>query len=304
MLESCEAVSKRVKIVVILGHTGFIGQTLYRRFKADGVPVMGASSEECNLLDSESVNMFFSNIPEKADVVFCSVINRHTDDSVQSLHNNIDMVENFIRCARGKRLRSLVYLSSVDVYGRFPDLPINENTALNPSGYYGLSKLCAEFLLKCSGIDCPMTILRLPGIYGWGDRGKSIIGLFVERLYHREAITLSGDGRVLRDYVAVGDLCRIVKSLTEKPKTITLNLATGKSLALKEIVRTIGEIVGYAPDIKYMAKDENSAGDLVFDIRALCTEFKNIQLTDFRNGCAEYVKEFVKSLYCGDIKWQ
>ncbi len=291
LLESYDIVSKRVQQIVIMGHTGFIGQTLYRWLNSEGLPVIGASSEECNLLDSDSVNIFFSNIPEKADVVFCSVINRHTDDSIRSLHNNIDMVENFIRCVRRKRLRSLIYLSSVDVYGRFPELPINEKTMPIPSGYYGVSKLCSEFLLKHSGgSDCPVAILRLPGVYGQGDKGKSIVGLFTDRLCSGEVIKLSGDGMVLRDYVEVGDVCRIVKDLIEKPKTTTLNLATGNSLTLKEIVRTIGETIGSEPDIRYITKDENSAGDLIFDTRALLIQFAGIQLTELKRGCASYVK--------------
>lgn len=281
----------KIQKVVILGHTGFIGKNLYQWLEAGNFEVVGASSKVCNLLDYDSVKKFVSIIPDDIHVIFCSVINKHDLDSVNALHNNIAMVDNFIRAISRKTLISFIYLSSVDVYGKAPALPINEKTLLNPSGYYGIGKVCCELLLKKQkkALQCPISVLRLPGVYGYNDNGKSIVSHFFKRICDRKIIKINGNGTILRDYVYVNDICRIVEKLIDKPINVTLNLATGKSLTLKQVIYTIEQLTGISANLsyEYIQKENNSAGDLFFDTQILKDLYPNIRFNSLKQGCSK-----------------
>jgi len=282
--------AKKVSSAVIIGSTGFIGKSLFNWLKSRGFNVMGASSKKCNLLDPVAVNQFLSTIPESAAVVFCSVINRCVDDSVVALHKNISMIDNLIKNLHKKTPRCLIYLSSVDVYGRSPLLPVHEETLSDPESYYGLSKHCSEILVKrLSSLDCSVSILRLPGVYGYGDNGKSMVGFLSDRICNGKNVTLFGNGAVLRDYVHVSDVCRVIDRLIRFPQKLTLNIATGISLSMKKIVEIIADVANRKVIIEYGQEDEKSTSDLIFDINKLKHVFPDINFMNFQQGYAYYI---------------
>ncbi|MCC6888528.1 MAG: SDR family oxidoreductase [Hyphomicrobiales bacterium] len=69
-----------------------------------------------------------------------------------------------------KRLRSIVYLSSMSVYGDHAGAWIDETTAAAPTTPRGRQRLAAERAWTLFGqrADLPVAILRLSGIYGPG----------------------------------------------------------------------------------------------------------------------------------------
>ncbi|MBF0397169.1 MAG: NAD(P)-dependent oxidoreductase [Desulfobacterales bacterium] len=286
--------NKKLPAVLILGHSGFIGGSLYQSLKTQGLyDVIGASTKECNLLDLESVKKFFSTLPDDIQIVFCSVINAHLCKSIEFLHDNITIIDNFIKGIQNKKISNLIYLSAVDIYGKSIQLPINESTIINPKGYYGLGKFCGEILLTRSDIlNCPITILRLPGVYGPNDKGRSIIGNFASKIIKGEPITLHGDGSTLRDYIEINDVCDIIKSFLNKPQKTILNLAVGESLSIKKMIELISKISNIKPIIEYKPVDLNAAGDMVFDIKKFRKIFPGFKLTNLEQGCAKYIQNF------------
>lgn len=274
--------------VGVLGK-GFIGSAITRALFEDNIEVHAVSSRECNLLESAQVEAFLRNLPQGSRIVFCAAISRIVEDSYDAFLRNIQMVQNFVSAAARGHLGGVVYLSSVDVYGRCPTLPITERTLPAPASYYGLSKLACEFLLRRPGaLDCPLTILRLPGIYGPGDRGRSVVGRFLNQMEAKGHATIYGDGSVLRDFVEVGDVCQVIRCALAKPFDGVLNVATGTSLPIREVVETLAEVGRPSPTIAYESEDVNAAGDLVFDVGALHAILSPGQLKSLREGAASY----------------
>lgn len=259
--------------VIILGHTSFIGKRLFEDFREKGIPVLGASSNECNLLNKASVREFFRKAPEGSRLVFCSVINREQCGAIESLHRNIEMAANAADALEEGRVSSVVYLSSTDIYGPAPALPVTEASPADPSGYYALSKYNAERLLieKCAAI--PLSILRLPGIYGIGDNGRSMVGSFLIKLRNGNPVELKRNGTLQRDYVDVRDICRVVETLASAPQNGVFNIATGRSFLMKEIAETAAEALGVKPQIVLKDEDAGGRGDLVFDTARLEESF-------------------------------
>lgn len=280
------SVTARPGTVLILGANGFIGQALARHLRAAGQQVLTPTRAECDLLDAASVACALAALPDGASLVHCACISRRQGETYGLFLQNISMVQHCIDAVRPGRLRSVVYLSSTDVYGDGPELPVTEATPVAPSGYYGSSKLtCEKLLYHVGALDCPVTSLRLPGIYGPGDKGRSMLGMFARRIARGEAITVFGDGGTLRDFVLVDDLCLFIERLLAQPWHGTLNVATGRSTSLLDILQTLAETLACELKLGFAPPGPRSR-DLVFDTSALRRVAPDLEYTPIVQGVA------------------
>ncbi|MGW5050497.1 NAD-dependent epimerase/dehydratase family protein [Actinokineospora sp. NPDC004072] len=71
-----------------------------------------------------------------------------------------------------------------------------------PAGEYDRQKLAAERVVLAAGGCC----LRLPTVYGPGPRDRGVVSAMVRRAAAGEALTVWGDGSMLRDLVYVDDV--------------------------------------------------------------------------------------------------
>ena len=270
--------------VVIFGAGGFIGATLANQLKVEEYSVAALSRQVCDMLDPGSVQQALEHVPIPYSVVHAACLSRHEQDDFGALTKNVAMVENFLRAARPGAVRSLVYLSSTDVYGDAPVNPITENTSLAPAWYYALSKYTNESLLMRSGqLDCPVTVLRLPGIYGPHDRGRSILGMFARKVVHCELITIYGNGSTQRDFVLVSDLCEIIRRFLICPVPGVFNVANGRSMELMEILKVLSALSGKKLNVT-MAAARVRSNDLVFNVTRLQEALGDMRMTPFEEG--------------------
>ena len=286
------------KQVVVFGASGFIGNSIYRYLqRLKSFDVVGYSSVDCNLLDRRRVAQVLDTCGPETSVVFCSAITRSVEDSWDAMLKNITMVHNFTSSIPNSGLRSIIFMSSVDVYGMPPETsPICEDTKLRPDGYYGLSKLVCEELLRFEPTcKCAVSILRLPGIYGAGDGFQSIVGKFIKQILHHENIQILGDGTAKRDYVEIGDLCQVVEHFLRRPFSGVVNVATGRSIAIKTLIRIIATVVDIEPTVQFLphANTHTRGGDLVFDTAKLESLCANLQFKNLEQGVMEYVSDLL-----------
>jgi len=210
----------------------------------------------------------------------CAAIGRTTEDTFSSMNMNCNMMKNIISHHYKNGIKGIIFLSSVDIYGRPPKrLPITENSYPVADTYYGMSKYVSEkILLKEMSTLCPVTILRLPGVYGYQDRFHSIIGRFINQSLEKNEIVIFGDGLQQRDYIEVTDVCNTIKNFIEKPETTVVNLVTGKSYSLNEVAKIVCNTVSRfnMVTIKHLDQCSEDNFDLIFD---------NEKLFNFTNPC-------------------
>ncbi|MDP2848326.1 MAG: NAD(P)-dependent oxidoreductase [Humidesulfovibrio sp.] len=255
--------------VLVFGAGGFIGSTAVRHLREGGWNAIGYTRQDCDLTNAEAVKNVFAKRTAPCRVLLCGCVSRHFEDSFATMVKNIAMTESFVRGVQPGQVLSCVYLSSTDIYGNRPALPVTETTAALPEYYYGASKLANETLLLRAGLtDFPVAALRLPGIYGPTDQGHSILGMFARRVLRGQELTVFGDGSTLRDFVLVADLCGIIEGLFERPHHGVLNVATGKSMKLLDILHLLAKTAGCELNLRYAPPGQRSH-DLVFDNSAL-----------------------------------
>lgn len=288
--------------IVVLGSNGFIGKNLCSYFAANRIDeTTGFSSEDCNLLSMDEIWKKLSFVSSQDIIIMTSCITRLRENTFDSMIKNIRMADNISNFIENNNVRQFVFLSTVDVYGLVDATThINEKILPNPNDYYALSKLSSEYILKrtCSRMNIPLLVLRLSGIYGHGDEGKSTINKLVHSATLNKKIVIFGDGKAKRDFVNVEDVCNIIKNAIERKTTSTLNIATGKSHSINEIVEIIRSCCPEEFAINYEQDGsihEQRAGDMIYDVSLLTSTFPDVVCKDIREGIPIYLNGYIEN---------
>jgi len=275
--------------VVVLGSTGFIGSHLMTALSRDHRnKLCGLSSCDVDLTDSKESRHKLPIYLKNNFVVMASAITPDREDSLAAAHRNFQMASNLAFALSKNKAAYLLYLSSVDVYGRQNlKLPLTEKSPLRPATYYALSKLASELVLEgiCAQKKIPCLILRLPGVYGPSDSHNSPIHSFVSSFKNKSKIIINGDGSQKRDFLYVDDLCTIISATLNKKTTGIFNAVTGKSYEISEILSRLKKIFGFSCPIAYRKKRKEI--DLVFSKPVLFKKLPNLKLLDLESGLEE-----------------
>jgi len=141
-------------------------------------------------------------------------------------------------------------------------------------------------------------ILRLCGIYGPGDTDKSTIYAIVSAALREKKIYVYGDGKNLRDYVYVDDLCALIKHAISKKLNITVNVATGKSYSILAIARIVQSSLSIKVDIESnpspMKNTDERIRNLIFDRSYFKKSFDGLELLDLKDGIPVYLRHIIK----------
>lgn len=283
--------SVRGRNILVVGKNSYIGDFLCRHLSAQGANVSAVGSADCNFLDSTAVQQLFQSFAGKPfAILFLAVVNKTADNSYSAFLDNLQMAWSLVSGARGENVESLIYFSSVDVYGRSPGLPMSETTPLDPDTWYGLSKATSEWIVREElSSKCPTCILRLPGIFGRAPNDRSVIGRFVSTIRQEGKVYLHGDGEVLRDYVFAPDLCRAVERLVARRVSGTINLATGRSVTLRQILDSIRDELGVEFEVVHLPPDAERSFDMRYDTAKLCAALGEFDFSPLGAGIRSYL---------------
>jgi nucleoside-diphosphate-sugar epimerase len=277
--------------VLIVGKNSYVGEFLRDHFVAQGAHVSAIGSSDCNFLEAGKVREFFQSLPRKPlTILFLAVVNKNIRNSYSAFQDNVQMAWNLVSGLRDVNVESLIYFSSVDVYGRSPKLPMNETTSLDPDTWYGLSKSTSEWIVREeSNSNCPTCILRIPGIFGRSSKDRSVIGRMISSIREEGKVYIDGDGGVLRDYVFAPDLCRVVERLIARKTSGTFNLATDASVSLLQILATIREALGADFEVVHRPANVERNFDMCYDTTRLSAALGEFDFSPLEAGIRSYL---------------
>ena len=161
------------------------------------------------------------------------------------MSNTVVTVKLLDACVMNK-VKKIVFLSSGGtVYGKIAEVPIKEDTPLNPISSYGIQKLTIEKLLYLYHYmhKLDYRIVRLANPYGKYQNPNGVQGVvttFVYKALNNEPVRLYGDGSVVRDYIYVEDAVKaIIQIATYNGEQKIFNVGTGVGCSVKEIIAAI-----------------------------------------------------------------
>ncbi|MDQ3000795.1 MAG: NAD(P)-dependent oxidoreductase [Fibrobacterota bacterium] len=287
--------------ITILGE-GFIGTEIRNQLKEMEHQIKSLSSKELDLTNYlETEKNLPHYIKDNSFLIFTAAITRLRDNSFESYSKNLAIVENIARLIEQDKLRilSLVFLSTVDVYGfDVSDGIIRETLPTLPPDYYALSKLACEQLLRfvCEKKKIPLLILRIPGVFGPGDTNRSTLWKMVSSALQNNSIKVFAGGKDIRDFLYVNDLIQLIRLNLLSPQDCLINASSGMPLPILDIAHYIAELTGATVDtVTHINATPSRAPKMVFDLTLLKNYFPTFTPTSLFAGIKDYTEYQIKT---------
>jgi len=284
------------KNFLILGGNSIIGKKTVDFLKKENF-VKSLSSKDCNLLKKKEVETLLGNLKKKYVLIIFSFITENKD-SKSIFFKNLEMMSNVADALDINRISKIVFISSIEVYGQVPQNPILESNKENPRNLYGLAKFTCEQIFKLKIISKKLLILRLPGIYGYGDNFQSVIGKFINSAIKFKKITINSTGEDKRDFLNMDDFPKILNNLLLDNAFGIINIVSGKSHSIKYIAETISRYFKKQINISFKEKSKNkvltSISKFEFWQKKILRKKKNYYFTDIDKGIYKYISQIKK----------
>ena len=254
--------------LIVLGSTSFLGKSIPEQLLREYDEVISYSSSNCDLASESSTLSASQSWKSGCHILFFSVINKPIDNSEFAYEKNLSFARNVAKAANSCKADAVLFSSSVDVYGNSPNLPIDEDSRLEPDSWYARAKAESETLLsKELHPRCSLGIFRCGGMYDLTVGDISVVGKFYKTAKSGGLIALHNQGRNLRDFSLASDIIVLFRYWLRSPRTGIWNAISGTSLTMADIAEIIVNEVG-AGSISKLGGDQRDF-DIAFDARSL-----------------------------------
>lgn len=250
---------------LISGAGGFIGKALTTALRLNNFSITELTRENGDIADPAT----WESAPAH-QLVFHLAARTFVPDSWSNptafIHTNTIGTLQALEYCR-KHSASLVYVSSY-LYGNPTSLPIAETAPIHTPNPYALSKKNAEdlcfFYHQCYGVN--VTILRPFNLYGEGQKNTFLIPQLIEQAIQDHHFHVK-DLAPKRDYLHLDDFIRALVASTDLKGLHIINLGSGESYSVEEIIQTICRLEGQNyPIMNDNIRRQNEIMDTVADI--------------------------------------
>lgn len=161
---------------------------------------------------------------------------------------NVEGTRNLLNASIRKKLKRFVFISTIEVYGAKPIIPITEENLLDPVGIYSVhkiecEKMCIDFFRRF-GVPC--TIARLPVICGEGYYNQKTFLSMLDRIIDNKSVFLPRFGSVLADMIHINDaiMSMILLAIEDGAVGEIFHFSASKPATHLEIAKKAIESVG------------------------------------------------------------
>jgi GlcNAc-P-P-Und epimerase len=250
-----------MQTVNVIGGSGFIGTRLLRRLLANqqvtATIVDKAASKAhpdlTKLADVRSVEQLRDSISENALII--NLAAEHRDDvRPLSLYHEVNVLgaKNICTIAREKNVQTIVFTSTVAVYG-FAPIGTNETGKIAPFNDYGRTKHEAEQIFKAWQAESPsertLLIIRPTVVFGEQNRGN-VYNLLRQIATGKFAMIGNGENRKSMAYVE-NIAAFIEHSLSFKPGIHIFNYVDKPDFTMNKLVGNVNRLFGRSEKINF-----------------------------------------------------
>lgn len=302
--------------IYVAGHRGMVGSAIVRELQRQGYNnIVTRTHAELDLTRQEAVEAFFA--AEKPEYVFLAAakvggIAANNAAPADFMYMNMTLEMNVIHAAWKNGVKKLEFLGSSCIYPRLAPQPMKEDclltSALEPTNEaYALAKISGlkycEYLNRQYGTDY---ISVMPtNLYGPNDNyhpeHSHVLPAMIRRFHEAKEqglpeVVCWGDGSALREFLYVDDLAELcVFLMNHYSGNETVNAGTGKELTIRELAKTVAEVVGYKGNIRWDASRPNGTPRKLLDV-SKATRLGWTYKTELKDGIRMAYEDFKQSL--------
>ncbi|GAA4206608.1 dTDP-glucose 4,6-dehydratase [Streptosporangium oxazolinicum] len=190
------------------------------------------------------------------DIVVNFAAETHVDRSITGpgdfVVTNVHGTQCLLQAALEAGVRTVVQVSTDEVYGSIAAGSWDESRPLLPNSPYSASKAGADLLCRAYhqtyGLDTRIT--RCTNNYGPYQHPEKIIPLFVTNLIDGRRVPLYGDGEHVREWLHVDDHCGGIQLVLEKGRPGEVyNIGGGTELTNRELTERLLSAFGVGWDM-------------------------------------------------------
>jgi len=163
---------------------------------------------------------------------------------------------NILHAVKEYKTENVVYVSTSEVFGNPRYVPIDEDHPKRAQSPYAASKIAADEIVRSFNVSYGMNIktVRPFNTYGPGQSLRAVIPWIIYQALNQDVVYL-GNIHTKRDFTYVTDTVKGILMIAERgPDGEELNLGTGTSFSIREIVEMVSEIMG--KNLKIIEKGE------------------------------------------------
>lgn len=271
--------------ILLTGATGFIGQhlitALAKKYGQSSILVLTSGSmKSANFVKYDSINHFnlsadyFDDITHVVHAGAFTPKDSAESNEISSCFENIAFTNELVSFDYKSVLR-FINISTLDIYSPI-NQALSEVSPIGPISLYGSSKLYCEDIVKkfAQQKSADYINLRIGHVYGPGEeKYKKVLPITIKNILEGKPIEIWGDGSDLRSFIFIDDVvAAIVASIDSSEKNIDVNVVSGASISIQDLVKSVVQISGKSIEIRHKPSDHIKR-DLVFDNKKLLTTF-------------------------------
>jgi len=293
------------KKILLTGGNGFLGKYVQTELLAQGV-------DKKNIIIPDSANDDLrkktncERVVKNIDIVIhlaakVGGIGYNQNHPGELFYDNLIMGVQLMEAARVAKVEKFVAIGTICAYPKHTPTPFSEDDLWN--GYpeetnasYGLAKkmLLVQAQAYREQYNFNAIYLLPVNLYGPGDNFKPESSHVIPALIRKVAdakkqylpfIEVWGTGIATREFIYVEDAAQaIVQATLKYDKTEPVNIGSGKDISIKELVKTICQLMDYQGKIKWDTSKPDGQPKRLLDITKAQKEFNFTAQTDFTTG--------------------
>jgi ADP-L-glycero-D-manno-heptose 6-epimerase len=235
--------------ILVTGHKGFIGNNMIKYLKPKH-SVVGYEYNKNYFPDLEKIDL----------VIHLGALTSTTNTDIKSIiEQNVNFSIKLIEQTIKKNI-NIQIASSASVYGNLSNF--KEDSVLKPESPYAASKFLVEKFfdsLDKKKLNSYVQVFRYFNVYGENEENKlnqaSPITKFVIQSKKKKIFLFKNSKNYLRDFIWVGDVCRIHEFFFKIKKSGVFNVGTGQTNSFESIAKIIAK--KYNAKIIYISMPKN-----------------------------------------------
>jgi nucleoside-diphosphate-sugar epimerase len=246
--------------VLVTGHKGFTGRYVVAALRAAGHDVLGLGeqpddldSPSINLLDRAGVARAIDAGRPDAVIHLAAIAFVAHGDAEEMYRTNVVGTRNLLEAlaALPTAPRAVLLASSANVYGNSEIELLVESVEPSPANDYAVSKLAMEYMARLWSERLPVILARPFNYTGVGQAENFLLPKIVSHFQRGERVIELGNIDVARDFQDVRFVAEAyVRLLSADAAGQTVNLCSGTSVSLMQVIGMMQEIAGYEIEVR------------------------------------------------------
>lgn len=181
--------------------------------------------------------------------------------SLKNYKKNKIIAKNLIKFSLKNKVKKIIFLSSITVYGKIKKKIINENYKKNKPNLYGQQKIKSESILLKKYKDLSVISLRLPGILVLNTKLKKILIMsIINKANSNKKINIYNPEENFNNVLDTLELFNVIKKILDRKikKNSIYNLSASKPIKFFNMVNFIIKKMKSKSNIKTIFNSKKS----------------------------------------------